>query len=88
MLGGVLERRSDAEPGGWVALPDCGSERLATVLAIGPGRGRTIRVDPASLAAEGQPLVPGTYRIAVHSGRTGHAGDLPDVTRSPVFTVR
>ena len=58
----VLEHRRDDR---WVPLPDCGAERQAAVLAIGPGRGRSIEIEPASVADVGSPLMPGTYRLVV-----------------------
>lgn len=58
----VLEQRRGDR---WVALPDCGAERAAAVLAIGPGRGRSIRIEPESLIDSGSPLVSGTYRLVV-----------------------
>jgi len=82
---GVLQRQEN----GWVALPDCGAERKAAVLAIGPGHGRTLAIDPASLDALGSPLVRGTYRLAVGWRTAPHPEGVDEqVSFSAPFQVR
>jgi len=84
----VVERESDAAQHQWQPLPDCGAERLAVVLAIAPGHGRTVRIDPRSLASAGAPLVPGTYRLAVPWRLAPQPGAEADsVARSASFVV-
>jgi len=85
---GVLERRAAAGQDLWKALPDCGSERRSVVLQIAPGRGRTIRIEPQSVAAAGTALRAGTYRLVVQwtTGATLSGADQTSSTSVP-FTV-
>ena len=79
----VLERQEQKQ---WTPLPDCGAERAASVLAIGPDRGRTIKITAASLNGA---LTPGTYRLTVQ-WRTAPApdGQFENETHSQPFEVR
>lgn len=81
----VLERRTSS---GWVPLESCGSERQQAVLEIPPQHARTIRIDPAGLAAEGQPMTGGVYRLVVPWGTSGTAGDTGLRAVSAPFEVR
>lgn len=84
----VVERETVAAGQGWQPLPDCGAERLALVLPIAPGHGRTVRIDPQSLSTAGTPLVPGTYRLVVPWRATAQGASADRVARSAAFVVR
>jgi hypothetical protein len=82
----VLERRVSGADDSWERYEDCGSERLARTLAIGPGLGRIVRIDPDALSAEGQPVPPGIYRLSVTWSTTKDGADNT-VTASAPFDV-
>ncbi|MDP9240607.1 MAG: hypothetical protein M3O55_08230 [Actinomycetota bacterium] len=84
----VVERETDATGPRWAPLLDCGAERLALVLPIAPGHGRTVRIDPQSLSAAGTPLAPGTYRLVVPWRRAPQAAGADSLARSVAFVVR
>lgn len=86
---GVLERRVAAGQDLWKALPDCGSERRPVVLPVAPGLGRTIRIEPQSVAADGTALPAGTYRLVVQwtTGATLSGATHTSGISAP-FTVR
>ncbi len=78
----VLERQDQKQ---WTPLPDCGAERTASVLAIGPDRRRTIKITAESLDGA---LTPGTYRLTVQ-WRTAPApeGQFGNQTHSQPFEL-
>jgi hypothetical protein len=56
----ILEKKVDDK---WVPLIGCGMERLPLAVAIGPGMGRTVTVDPDDPIFDGTRPDQGTYRI-------------------------
>lgn len=88
----TLER---LEGGNWRPLPGCGMERLPLVVAIGPGRGRGVTINPLSTHFG---VAPGGSEPAFGSGRyrikftyrlaPGPEGQEREATRSEVFHIR
>jgi hypothetical protein len=79
----ALERRVNAADDVWEAFEDCGSERLPRALAIGPGRGRTVRIDLSARSADGHPVPPGTYRLSVAWSTSEDGADRTVATSAP-----
>jgi hypothetical protein len=81
----VLEMKQEAT---WVAQPDCGSEREASVVEVPAGLAFRFSIDPASIAAEGRSLEPGTYRLSVGwRSSAGPAGVVEQTVHSDTFRI-
>lgn len=79
-------QRLDAD---WVSLPDCGADRKAAVLAVGPGRGRSIEIPPAGVEPAGSAFPSGTYRVSVaYRTEPGPEGLAEQRVHSEPFNIR
>jgi hypothetical protein len=84
----ILEVQED---NAWTPLFNCGMERMSMTLAIDPGMGRVVSIDPsrADVAVPGKSsLDPGTYRIRfIYRIEPGPEGDEPFSVLSEEFSV-
>jgi hypothetical protein len=87
----VILQRSTG--GGWTDLTGCQLRRPTMVVTIGPGRGRTVTLDPGSVhltnsgAASG--FGAGTYRVKfTYALESGGDGSEPLTAYSGDFTIR
>jgi hypothetical protein len=85
----ILERKEGDE---WSRIAGCGLERLPAVVALGPRRVRTARIDPRSFhlgAPEGSPAFgAGLYRIRFTFRRTPEPrGVEPEAVLSDTFRI-
>jgi hypothetical protein len=73
----------------FVPIPACLAGRMDRLVAIGPGLGRTVRIDPGSGHFGGTRLGAGTYRMALDYGLDpGRDAARPFVVHSPTLEIR